>query len=946
MPRKALQVLAVIAALISTTFSAVPATAAVCTTGGSGSAGDPYVICDTTDFNQISGHPAWHFKLGANLDFAGYNPPTTNLNGELDGNGKTISNFTRTITTNYGGLFRYINYTGYIHDLKLDNVHFDVNNGLYAAPFAGILYGRAERIQASGAINTDSQYTTGLVGIIWGDATLSNSVSSVTINRSQATYAYGLSGLLWGGDPQQGGDGIPQVSNSFYLGSGNLWALPEYSPYFDPQQGGSFPTPSCEVVVGVFSLADDIQTSGGCGVQSNFDAIAESNTQTNGYSSFSEDVWNFGDSTSLPLLDEFPQAPGSPRGLSVRNNDGVLIGQVVPGFNGGSAVTSYDVEVRRVGGAWHAYTGQFLESTLFQVTSLTQGVYYDVRIRAVNASGAGDWLASTESIMFGDNAGEIQVRNGKILTAATGLLEAPQVSSVVALPNGLWALAYSNAATNGSSLIGLKIFNSSGRVTYESNVEAFSALDSKALVMGDGSLSLAVSPKGTLAIGYVVKTTVGNNVTTTVKVREFSSVLLEDETVLPDRTIDKTSSACNNDANCGYENIQLVSDVAGNFAAIATYPTVSGDNLVAASQGGYRNWQTASLEAAAAVESVSIVPGKAGLLVGWVNRGSTSVAKYSILKKSGTTTWSASAVIDSQAGTLGGKWVKRSASLASFVWYANLSNADVIKVRDFDLAKFKFPKVASTVVSPSNVVRSLSASSSLLGEVSIAWDEKARDTNSHSIKTVTLPASNVAGTPATFGAYIGSDYSDLTVTNSTNGTPLVTWARNTQDGSQVFVAAKSASGFNVRELPGMSPSASQPRVNFLPAGDVIYVSVGTSGTKKLIEMNTILTGKAPELSSAPTLAGEAKVGKTLTATFGSWYSYTAVSKQSMQWWRCPANFAGYLDQLYGCTPIAGATKATYKATKADKGKTLGFTMDATNTVGKSSASIAFNGTIG
>jgi hypothetical protein len=211
---------------------------------------------------------------------------------------------------------------------------------------------------------------------------------------------------------------------------------------------------------------------------------------------------------------------------------------------------------------------------------------------------------------------------------------------------------------------------------------------------------------------------------------------------------------------------------------------------------------------------------------------------------------------------------------------------------------------------------------------------------------LTLSSANVSGATSIFGEYSGADYSDLEVTSSPNGTPLVTWVRDTQDGPQVYVAVKTVSGFNIRELPGMTSTSSQPRVSFLPSGDVLYVSIGKSGTKKLIEMNTILSGKAPELSSDPVLTGEAKVGKTLTATVGTWYSYTAVSKQTMQWWRCPANFAGELDELFGCTPIAGATKASYKAAKADKGKTLGFTMDATNLVGKTSRSSAFNGTVG
>lgn len=947
MLRKLLTFGTVVAITLSGLVNVSAAQAADCTTGGAGTAGDPYVICNTTDFNQIAGHPAWHFKLGADLDFSGYNPPSTDLEGELDGNGKVIRNFSRTITSPYAGLFEYIYANAYIHDLKLENVNLEVNNGAYAAPFAGILWGRAERIQASGVINTNSQYTAGLFAIIEGDATLADSLSSVVINRSQATIAYGIASVLDGRDPQDGGDGIPQVSNSLYLGTLNLNALPEYMPWFDHHNGGEFPPQSCDVVSGVFSLADDIQPSGYCGVRADFDALGEATAQTEGFTNFDEEVWNFGDSTSLPILRQFAQAPSSPKGLSVTTNDSGLIGQVVPGFDGGSAVTGYDVQVRRAGGTWRDYSGQFNEPTLFQVYALTTGAYYDVRVRAKNALGAGDWLSTTESVIARESAGEVQQGNGKILSAATGLLENPQLSQVVTLPSGLRAFAYTDLLASGTSLVGIKVITTTGRVVYEGSAEVLSSLDSQQLVVGDDRLSIAVSPKGTMAIAYVVKSTVGNNVTTTVKVRQFKSqFVLEEEIVLAARTSDKTSTACNNDENCGYENIQLVSDVSGKFAAIATYPGATGKNLVAASQLGYRNWLTASLEVATAVESTSIIPGKAGFLVGWVNRGATSVAKYSLLKKSGTAAWSKAAVIDSQPGTVTGNWVKRSASLASFVWYANLVNSDVVKVRDFDLAKFKFPKVAAVVTSPTNEVRSISASASQRGELSISWDEKDRESNAHVIKSLTLSSANVSGPTSTFGEYVGADYSDLEVASSSNGTPLITWARDTQDGSQIFVAVKNVSGFDIRELPGMTPTSTQPRVSFLPTGDVLYVSIGKSGTKKLIEMNSILSGKAPELSRDIVLTGQAKVGKTLTATFGIWYSHTTVTKQTMQWWRCPANFAGELDELFGCTPIAGATKASYKAAKADKGKTLGFTIDATNIIGKTSRSSALNGTVG
>jgi len=65
----------------------------------------------------------------------------------------------------------------------------------------------------------------------------------------------------------------------------------------------------------------------------------------------------------------------------------------------------------------------------------------------------------------------------------------------------------------------------------------------------------------------------------------------------------------------------------------------------------------------------------------------------------------------------------------------------------------------------------------------------------------------------------------------------------------------------------------------------------------------------PSIDSAPTIAGAARAGHTLTATAGatSWGGST-----SLQWLRCAAS----------CSPIAGATGGSYKATNADVGAQL------------------------
>lgn len=84
---------------------------------------------------------------------------------------------------------------------------------------------------------------------------------------------------------------------------------------------------------------------------------------------------------------------------------------------------------------------------------------------------------------------------------------------------------------------------------------------------------------------------------------------------------------------------------------------------------------------------------------------------------------------------------------------------------------------------------------------------------------------------------------------------------------------------------------------------------------------------APQATGAPVLSGAAAVGKALSTTAGTWntpgtFTYT--------WLRCRASGTG-------CTAIAGATSATYVATKADRGHTLEARVVATNAAGTTTA---------
>jgi hypothetical protein len=77
-------------------------------------------------------------------------------------------------------------------------------------------------------------------------------------------------------------------------------------------------------------------------------------------------------------------------------------------------------------------------------------------------------------------------------------------------------------------------------------------------------------------------------------------------------------------------------------------------------------------------------------------------------------------------------------------------------------------------------------------------------------------------------------------------------------------------------------------------------------------------------TAAPTVGGQAYVGKTLTTSRGSWLNGPTSYKYA--WARCDGNGNG-------CTQIAGATATTYVATSADLGHTLESSVTASNSAG-------------
>ena len=120
--------------------------------------------------------------------------------------------------------------------------------------------------------------------------------------------------------------------------------------------------------------------------------------------------------------DPAPEAPDAPSAPTLTAGQTWLEASWTAPADNGSAITGYDVHYRETGGNWqdagHTGTG-----TTKRITGLTADTAYEVRVRASNAEGTGDWSAAASART--DAAAEVpDAPSAPTLTAGQTWLEA------------------------------------------------------------------------------------------------------------------------------------------------------------------------------------------------------------------------------------------------------------------------------------------------------------------------------------------------------------------------------------------------------------------------------------------------------------------------------------------------------------------------------------------
>ena len=192
-------------AVVTTEFDIIYPTSTVALSG-EGTAASPYLITSAADWNTVAEYisssgtdfTGQYIQIANDIDFAnseiiplGYDYAPC-FNGDLDGNGKTISGFVYETSKTYDGpLATQTGADACFHDLTVNGSVTSSYN--YTGGLIGYLYGKINNVVNKGSVTSSGSYMGGFVGLTADGSSLTDCVNEGTVTAS-GRYIGGITG--------------------------------------------------------------------------------------------------------------------------------------------------------------------------------------------------------------------------------------------------------------------------------------------------------------------------------------------------------------------------------------------------------------------------------------------------------------------------------------------------------------------------------------------------------------------------------------------------------------------------------------------------------------------------------------------------------------------------------------------------------------------------------
>ncbi len=168
--------------------------------GGDGTEANPYLIATVGDLQQIKKDPAAHYRLVQDVDASDFNfTPITNFTGTLDGDGKSINNFSLDTKAYTAGIFSTAAQGAVIKNLRFVNPTVQISSsnsqvGLIAGSSMGATL---SDIHLFGLKATGNDFGDSFGGLV-GRATLLTGISNCSVSGADINLPLGgsIGGLV------------------------------------------------------------------------------------------------------------------------------------------------------------------------------------------------------------------------------------------------------------------------------------------------------------------------------------------------------------------------------------------------------------------------------------------------------------------------------------------------------------------------------------------------------------------------------------------------------------------------------------------------------------------------------------------------------------------------------------------------------------------------------